>query len=101
MNKIKGVYMSDRISYKEVYELINNNSAITNNKIDKLYEKVDAVHTQATKTNGRVNKLEGNVEELKDGVKCNRTNISKVWVKVAGISSSIGLVTAIVMQFIV
>lgn len=64
--------MTDRVSYKDIVDLIsNNNKTINENiielarKIDALHNKLDAVDTkvndvklQATRTNGRVTNLE-------------------------------------------
>lgn len=55
----------DRISYKDLYELIdrhinvvNENIKETNVKLDNLSNKVEEIRVQTTRTNGRVNTLE-------------------------------------------
>lgn len=55
----------DRISYKDLYELIdrhigvvNENIKETNIKIDNLTSKLEEVRIQTTRTNGRVSALE-------------------------------------------
>lgn len=55
----------DRISYKDLYELIdrhigvvNENIKETNIKLDNLSNKVEEIRVQTTRTNGRVNTLE-------------------------------------------
>ena len=76
MKEIGEYKMSDRVTYKEVVNLINTgNKTINNNlielnrKMDRfmaendhshqlIFEKINEVHIQATKTNGRANRLE-------------------------------------------
>jgi len=62
-----GVYKMnrERVSYKDLYELIdrhitvvNNNVKETNTKLDNLYSKVEEIRVQTTRTNGRVSTLE-------------------------------------------
>ena len=55
----------EKISYKDLYELIdrhigvvNENIKETNIKIDNLTSKLEEVRVQTTRTNGRVNSLE-------------------------------------------
>lgn len=57
--------LTDKLSYKEVYDIINSNNKIVenkfneiNNKLNKLIDKTEAIHVQATMTNGRVNACE-------------------------------------------
>ena len=95
--------MKEKLSYKDLYEFMTK----FDNKIDKIADKVDLIHIQATKTNGRVNNLESVYENLSDEIKgnkkeivLNRNNISKLWIKVAGVAGTITLLTTIVINFL-
>jgi chromosome segregation ATPase len=119
----------ERISYKELYELIgkhisvvndniketNQNIKETNTKLDNLHSKVESILIQTTRTNGRVSALETweaecnkiidelRVENKKQDEKINLTalDLTKITLKVSLILSVIGFVVYILTGFVI
>jgi len=123
MHELEGYKMEkERVSYKDLYELIdrhitvvNNNVKENNTKLDHLVEKVEEVRLQTTKTNGRVNALEKwefEVNQLITDLKADNkaqdkqiavTNkdIAMISVKVAGILTVIGFLIYLTTGFVI
>lgn len=121
--------IKDRISYKDLYELIdrhinvvneniketNNNIKSTNSKLDRLTEKLEDVRVQTTKTNGRVSTLEQwecDVDKIIHELQIhnkdqdNKINISNkeiamISVKVAGILTVIGFLVYMITGYVI
>jgi chromosome segregation ATPase len=119
----------ERISYKELYELIgkhisvvneniketNQNIKETNTKLDNLHNKVESVLIQTTRTNGRVSALETweaecnriiselRAENKEQNKQLNITalDLTKITLKVSFILSVIGFVVYIFTGFVI
>lgn len=112
----------DRISYKDLYELIdrhinvvNENIKETNVKLDNLSNKVEEIRVQTTRTNGRVNTLEtweSDVNKIIEEIKCDNREQDKklnmtskelamISVKVAGILTAIGFFVYILTGYVI
>jgi chromosome segregation ATPase len=119
-----GVYKMDRekVSYKDLYELIdrhirvvNENVKETNTKLDNLYSKVEEIRVQTTRTNGRVSTLEAwecdvnkIILELKAENKAQdkqlaitNKDIAMISVKVAGILTVIAFLIYLTTGFVI
>lgn len=59
----------NKMTYRELREIIDKNNDDMNKKLDHLIEKTTQIHIQATKTNGRVNQLENSERILHDKIK--------------------------------
>ncbi len=119
----------DRISYKDLYDLIDRHITVvneniketnlnvkeTNIKLDDLRSKLEEVRLQTTRTNGRVSTLEAwecdvnkiidslKEENKKQDEKINITalDLTKITLKVSLILSVIGFVVYILTGFVV
>lgn len=112
----------DRISYKDLYELIdrhigvvNENIKETNVKLDNLSNKVEEIRVQTTRTNGRVNTLEtweSDVNKIIDEIRKENKEQDKklevtskdlaiITLKVTAIISFAGLLIYIVTGYII
>jgi chromosome segregation ATPase len=119
-----GVYKMnrERVSYKDLYELIdrhirvvNENVKETNTKLDNLYSKVEEIRVQTTRTNGRVSTLEAwecdvnkIILELKAENKAQdkqlaitNKDIAMISVKVAGILTVIAFLIYLTTGFVI
>jgi chromosome segregation ATPase len=119
-----GVYKMnrDKVSYKDLYELIdrhitvvNNNVKETNTKLDNLHSKVENILIQTTRTNGRVSALETweaecnriiselRAENKEQNKQLNITalDLTKITLKVSFILSVIGFVVYILTGFVI
>jgi len=119
----------ERVSYKDLYELIgkyisvvneniketNQNVKETNNKLDNLHTKVENILIQTTRTNGRVNALETWEAECNNIIKelrldnklqdkqiaITNKDLAMISVKVAGILTVIGFLIYITTGYII
>jgi chromosome segregation ATPase len=130
MHELEGYKMDrERVSYKDLVELIhryiavvneniketNQNVKETNNKLDNLHSKVESILIQTTKTNGRVNTLEAWEKEcdrvinelraenkLQDKqIAVTNKDLAMISVKVAGILTVIGFLIYLTTGFVV
>jgi len=130
MRDLEGYKMEkERVSYKDLVELIhryiavvneniketNQNVKETNQKLDNLHSKVESVLIQTTRTNGRVNALETweaecnkIIDELRldnkiqdKQIAITNKDLAMISVKVAGILTVIGFLIYLTTGFVV
>lgn len=93
----------DKMTYRELREIIDKNNDDMNKKLDHLISKTNQIHIQATKTNGRVNQLENSEKTLHDKIKeLEESDASQeAWInKMKGQMIAIGTIFSVIIVII-